>query len=67
MVSHWSSMCMTIRQSVASPSVFSFPDNNLSQWVFTKLGICIDILEILFGIANEQISLNFESYLPTTQ
>ena len=31
------------------PSVrFSFPDDNLSkhQWIFPKLGICIDIVEI---------------------
>ena len=26
------------------------------QWIFTKLGICIDIVEIWFGIANGQIS-----------
>ena len=44
------------------PSVrFSFPDDNLSkhQWIFSKLGMCIDIVEIWFGIANGQISLNF--------
>ena len=40
------------------PSVFLFPDDNLSkrQWIFTKLGMCIDIVEIWFGIANGQIS-----------
>ena len=39
---------------------FSFPDDNLSkhQWIFTKFGICIDIVEIWFGIANGQISSN---------
>ena len=45
--------------SVVRPSVrFSFPDDNLSkhQWIFTKLGMCINILEIWFGIANGQIS-----------
>ena len=28
--------------------IFSFPDDNLSkrQWIFTKLGMCIDIVEI---------------------
>ena len=39
----------------------SFPDDNLSkhQWIFTKFGICIDIVEIWFGIAiNGQISSN---------
>ena len=46
----------------ASPSVrlsicYSFPDDNLSkhQWIFTKLGMCIDIVDIWFGIANGQI------------
>ena len=30
-------------------SIFSFPDNNLSKyhWIFTKLSLCIDIVEIL--------------------
>ena len=40
---------------VGHPSVcFSFPDDNLSkhQWIFTKHGMCIDIVEIWFGIAN---------------
>ena len=38
-------------------SVFLFPDDNLSkcQWIFTKLGVCIDIVEISFWIANGQI------------
>ena len=29
------------------------------QWIFTKLGMCIDIMEIWFGIANGQILSNF--------
>ena len=43
------------------PSVFLFPADNLSkhQRIFTKLGICIVIKEILFGIANGLISSNF--------
>ena len=42
--------------------IFSFPDDKLSkhQWIFTKLGMCIDIMEICFGIANGQISSNFD-------
>ena len=37
------------------------------HWIFTKLGMCIDIVEIWFGIANGQISSNFDkSYLPAT-
>ena len=29
-------------------SIFSFPDDNLSksQWIFTKLDVCIEIVEI---------------------
>ena len=54
MVSRWSS---------ASPSVhFSFQDDNLeyTSMIFTKLGMCIDIVEIWFGIANGQISSIFD-------
>ena len=29
------------------------------QWIFTRLGMCFDIVEIWFGIANGQISSNF--------
>ena len=46
-----------------SPSVcISFPIDNLSkhQCIFTKLGMCIDIVEIWFCIANGQISSNFD-------
>ena len=47
--------------SARGTPIFSFPDYNLSkeQEIFTKLGICIDIKEIWFGIANEQISSIF--------
>ena len=51
------------------PSVrSSFPDDNLSkhQWIFTRLGMCIDIGEIWFGIANGQISSNVDRDLPET-
>ena len=30
---------------------------SISLWIFTKLGVCIDIVEIWFGIVNGQISL----------
>ena len=49
----------SVRQSYIHPFIrFSFPDDNLRkhQWIFTKLGICIDIVEVWFGIANGQIS-----------
>ena len=45
---------VSVRPFVIRPSVFSFQDDNLSkyQWIFTKLGMCIDILEIGFVSAN---------------
>ena len=58
---------MVLRWSSVSPYVrpFSFPDDNLSkhQWIFTKLGMYIDILEIWFGIANGQISSIFDGVI----
>ena len=46
-----------------------FLDNKLSkcQCIFTKLGICIAIVEIWFEIAVGQISLIIDSCLPATQ
>ena len=37
--------------------IFFFPGDNLSKLerIFTKLGMCIDIVEIWFWIANGQI------------
>ena len=53
MVSHWTSVCLSIR--------LYFPDNlSKHQWIFTKFGKCIDIVEVWFGIANGQISSNSE-------
>ena len=56
-------VCPSVRSFVSRRSVrpFSLPDDNLSkhQWIFTKLGMCIDILKIWFGIANGQISSFF--------
>ena len=56
MVSRWRSVCPSVRPSVR----FSFPNDNLSkhQWIFTKLGMCIDIVEIWFWIANGQTMSN---------
>ena len=59
-------VCLSVRPSCIRPSVrFSFPDDNLSkhQWIFTKLGVCIDILEIWFGIANGQILSIFDGVI----
>ena len=43
--------------SITYPAVLSFPDDDLSKclWIFTKLGVCIDIVQIWLGIANVQI------------
>ena len=43
-------------------SFFSFPEDNLCkyQWIFPKLGMCIDIMEILFGIAGRPILSIFD-------
>ena len=48
--------------------VFLLLDNNLIKypWLFTKLGMCFDILKIWFGIANGKILSIFDSYLPAT-
>ena len=54
---------LSVHPSYIHPSVrFSFPDDNMSkhQWIFTKLGMCIDIMEIWFGIANGQMSSIFD-------
>ena len=73
MVSRWTSVYLSVRPSVSRtsvrPSVFSFPDDNLSkhQWIFTKLGMCIDIVEIWFGIANGQVSLSARDILSCAQ
>ena len=65
MVLRWSSVspsvCLSVRPSVRFP----FPDDNLSkhQWIFTHLGMCIDIVEVCFGIANGQISSIFDGVI----
>ena len=48
--------------SARDTAIFSFPDDDLSkrQWIFTKLGMCIDIDGIWFQIANGQILSNFD-------
>ena len=44
---------------------FSFSDDNLCKYQgsLTKLGTCIDIMEIWFGIAKDQISSMFDSVI----
>ena len=48
--------------SARDTSVFFVYGDNFSkyQWIFTKLAMCIDIVEICFGIANGRISLIFD-------
>ena len=47
------------------PSVYLFPDNlSKCQLIFTKLGVCIDTVEIWFRIVIVQISSIFDNYLP---
>ena len=59
-------MCLFVRAGrvCLSVPIFVFT-RNLSkyQWIFTKLGVCIDILEIRFGIANGQISPFFDTVI----
>ena len=51
-----------MKLSARDMPIFSFPDDNFSklQWIFTKLGMCIDTGEIWFGMANGQILSNFD-------
>ena len=59
MVSRWGPC---VRPSACRTFVVSFQDDNLSEYqrIFTKLGVCIDIVEIWFGIANIQTSSFFD-------
>ena len=48
---------LDVRVSVRPSVRILFPNDNLSkhQWIFTKLGKCIDIVDIFLGVANGQI------------
>ena len=55
--SRWPSICLSVRPTVVRPSVFSFPDYlRKCLWIVTKLDMCIDIVKMLLGITNGQIS-----------
>ena len=55
---------MFVCPSVIGPSIRILFDNlSKHQWIFTKLGMCIDIVEIWFGIANGQILSNFDEVI----
>ena len=51
--------------SARDTSVFSFPDDNFSkhQRIFTKLGMCIDIVVTWFGIADGKLSSIFDGVI----
>ena len=59
-------VCACVHPSICRTSVclsiFFFSDDNLSkyQWIFTKLSVYIDIVEIWFGIVTGQISSIFD-------
>ena len=44
--------------SACHMSIFSFLYDNLSKYqsIFTKTGMCIDMVEVWFGIANGKIT-----------
>ena len=55
---------VSVCPSVVHPSVFRFRMiTSKSQWIFIKLGMCIDIVEIWFGIANGQILSMFDGVI----
>ena len=58
-------VCLSVHPSVILPFVFLFLDDNMSKYqlIFTKLGMCIDIVEIWFGIDNGQISSIFDRFI----
>ena len=53
----WANLVSLTELSAQDMPIFLFPGDNLSkcQGILTKLGTCIDIKEIWFGIANGQI------------
>ena len=61
---HWANFLVFLTSYLPRTCPF-FMDDSLSkcQWLFTKLAMCIDILQISFGMANGQISSIFEFVL----
>ena len=45
----------SLRQSYVRQYFVSYDNLCKRQWIFAKFGMCIDIVEIQFGIANGQI------------
>ena len=61
MVSSWTSVCPSVRSSArlsyVRPYFVFWTITSKYQWIFTKLGMSVDIVEIWFGIANGQSSI----------
>ena len=60
MVSRWSYVCLSILLYFCPCFLFPYYIFIKYQWIFTKLDMCIDIVEIWFGIANGQILSTFD-------
>ena len=50
-IANWQILSFLTELSVSDMSDVLFPDDNLNkyQWIFIKLGMCIDILQIGLG------------------
>ena len=49
MVSHWTSVCLSVHNTFVQ--IFMLNDKlSKYQWIFTKLCVCIDIVEIWFEL-----------------
>ena len=62
-------LCLSVCRRSVYTSIFSFLDDNLSKFlqIFTKLNVCIDIVEIWFEIVNWQISSIFDRVISPRQ
>ena len=58
-------VCPTSVSRTVHPAIrIPFPDNlSKHQWIFTKLGVCIGIVEIWFGIVNGQILKELSAHI----
>ena len=57
---------VSVRLSYVRPAVILFSGDNCSKYqrIFAKLDVSVDLAEICFEIANEQISSMLDSYIP---
>ena len=61
MVLRWSSVCWTVRLAYIHLYFHFWAITSKYQLIFTKLVMCIDIVEIWFEIANRQIASILDS------